>query len=130
MSFQLTFQDIIISAVLAFIITALLINSWEHLMRSHKPPAFFNYRARDVGKILQRCYRLFPTDIIQFHGETFRRGMKVHVTTIQMKDFEGQLIGLSKENMICVLTNKYIIAQELNKIHDMYVCLEDKQAQV
>ena len=127
MSFQFTMQDLIISAILAYIVTSMILYVWELLtfMRRKQTPA--NYRARDIRKILQRCYRLFPTDIIHFRGETFRRGMRVHVTTSQKKDFEGQLIGLSKENMICVLTNRYIIAQELNKIHDMYVCFEEEK---
>jgi len=127
MGFQFTFQEIIISAVLAFVITMLLIYAWKIMALARKRPVPSNFRARDIRKILQRCYRLFPTDIIQFNGVTFHRGMKVHVTTRQMKDFEGQLIGLSKENMICVLTNKYIIAQELNKIQNMYVCVDEKK---
>jgi hypothetical protein len=127
MSVQLTMQDIIMSAILAFIVTSLLIYAWEKLKLKRKRPALSNYSARDINKILQRCYRLFPTDIIQFRGETFHRGMRVHVTTDQKKYFEGQLIGLSKENMICVITNRYIIAQELSKIQNMYECLEEKK---
>ena len=123
---MLSIQDIIISAVIAFIVTSLLIYAWESLKLMGKRSVLSNYHTRDIHKILQRCYRLFPTDIIQFRGETFHRGMRVHVTTSQKKDFEGHLIGLSKENMICVLTNRYIIAQELNKIQDMYVCSEKK----
>ena len=124
---RFTLQQIVISAFLAFIITIFLIYIREIFISTRKRSVLSNYHAKDMGKILQRCYRLFPTDIIQFNGSTFHRGMKVHVTTIQMKDFEGQLIGLSKENMICVLTNKYIIAQELSKIQDIYQCETDKK---
>lgn len=130
MNFQFTLQEFIISAVLAFIVTSVIINIWEGMVLANKHSPLSDYRARDIGKILQRCYRLFPMDIIQFKGMTFHRGMKVHVTTSQMKDFEGQLIGLSKENMICILTNKYIIAHELNKIRDMYVCSDEKKVNV
>jgi len=127
MSFQFTLQEIIIAAVLAFAVTAVIIHIGERLASYRKQSALSNYPARDIGKIIQRCYRLFPNDIIQFNGATFRRGMKVHVTTNQMKNFEGQLIGLSKENMICILTNKYIIAHELNKIRDIYICPDDNR---
>ena len=127
MNFQFTIQDILLAAFLAFVITAVIISVWENFVINRKHPSLSDYQAKDIKKILQRCYRLFPTDIIQFHGATFRRGMKVHITTNQMKDFEGQLIGLSKENMICVLTNKYIIAHELNKVRDMYACAEEKR---
>ena len=126
MNLQFTMWDIIISAILAFIVTSLVIYIWEFLTITRKRLTLSNYHVRDFSKILKRCYRLFPTDIVQFRGETFRRGMRVHVTTNHKNDFEGQLIGLSKENMICVLTSRYIIAQELNKIQDMYVCVEDK----
>ena len=125
MNLQFTLQEILISAFLAFVVTTIVINAWERLISARKHNPLSDYRVRDIKKILQRCYRLFPTDIIQFNGTTFHRGMKVHITTIQMKDFEGQLIGLSKENMICVLTNKYIIAHELNKVRDMYICPDD-----
>jgi len=130
MDFQFTFKEILLASVLAFIVTAIMINIWERHAASRKRSALSDYRARDIGKILKRCYRLFPTDIIQFKGMTFHRGMKVHVTTSQMKDFEGQLIGLSKENMICILTNKYIIAHELNKIRDIYLCPDEKPLKV
>ena len=126
MNFQFTLLEIIISVFIAFIVTILVMYVWERLVSIRRHSPLPDYHAKDIGKILQRCYRLFPTDIIQFNGTTFHRGMKVHVTTNQMKDFEGQLIGLSKENMICVLTNKYIIAHELNKIRDMYVCPDEK----
>jgi len=130
MNLQFTLREIIIAAVPAFIITVLVIEVWEILRvrRGHAAP--LNYQAKDIRKILQRCYRLFPSDIIQFNGMTFRRGMKVHVTTNQMKDFEGRLIGMSKENMICILTNKYIIAHELTKIKNMYLCAEEEKLKV
>ena len=127
MNYQFTMQEIIISAIIAFIITSILIHAWEFLRLTRKRLALYNYHSRDFSKILKRCYQLFPTDIIQFRGEVFCRGMRVHVTTNQKNDFEGHLIGLSKENLICVLTSRYIIAQELNKIQDMYVCAPEKQ---
>jgi len=125
MNFQFTLQEIIISAILAFFVTLVIIKVWEYLLLRRK--LLSSYQTNDIKRILQRCYRLFPTDIIQFNGTTFHRGMKIHVTTSQMKDIEGQLIGLSKENMICILTNKYIIAHELNKIRDIYICPDDKK---
>jgi len=130
MGIQITMQDFIISALLAFIVTAVIIYIWEKKLIKFKRPKLTNYNARDINKILQRCYRLFPTDIIQFRGETFHRGMKVHITTDQKKFFEGQLIGLSKENMICVITNRYIIAQDLSKVEVMYECVEEKKEEV
>jgi len=126
MNLQFSLREILAAAALAFILTTIITNIWERFIITRKYQGHANYRARDIGKILQRCYRLFPTDIIQFNGMTFRRGMKVHVTTSQMKDFEGQLIGMSKENMICVLTNRYIIAQQLSKIRNMYICPDGK----
>ncbi|MDR1559034.1 MAG: hypothetical protein LBS84_04900 [Clostridiales bacterium] len=130
MNLQFTLREIIFSAILAFIITSLLSYVRDILSLTRKRLAASGYHAKDTGRILRRCYRLFPTDIIQFHGETFHRGMRVHVTTSQKKDFEGQLIGLSRENMICVLTSRYIIAQELSKIQDMRVCLDEKKMEV
>ncbi|MDR3238547.1 MAG: hypothetical protein LBT44_00425 [Clostridiales bacterium] len=117
----LTLQDILFAAVLAFALTWLIM-SFGHMIQSvWSKPTEFDYLPKDMNKVLQKCYHLFPRDIVQFHGETFRRGMKVRVRTNQHKIFEGQLIGLNNENMLCVLTNRYIVAHELDKIEEMNI---------
>jgi hypothetical protein len=80
-----------------------------------------------MAKIMERCYLLFPREIVQFHGVTFHRGMIVRVVTDKQKVFEGRLIGLSNDNMLCVLTNRYIVAQELHKVNEMNICETAKE---
>jgi hypothetical protein len=126
MGIQITMQDFFFFFFLAFVLTVVIVYVWEKKLKKFRRPKLTNYNIKDMDKILQRCYRLFPTDIIQFQGETFHRGMKVHITTDQNKYFEGQLIGLSRQNMICVITNRYIIAQDFGKIEKMYECVEEK----
>jgi hypothetical protein len=125
----ITFNDVIISAVISFFLTWLIIIISGFVKSLLQRPTELNYSAKDMSRILQRCYRLFPQDIIRFHEKTFHRGMKVRVTTSQHKIFEGQLIGLNNDNMLCVLTSKYIVAHELEKIEDMNICADMANAE-
>ena len=45
--------------------------------------------------------------------------MKIRITTIQKKVIEGELIGKSKMDLLCIKTQNQIIAHELDKIEEM-----------
>ncbi|MDR1639496.1 MAG: hypothetical protein LBC41_07295 [Clostridiales bacterium] len=119
MGITLTLKDVVYSALLAFVLTGFVLGLVNMLKSALERPLDLEARPKDMGKILQKCYALFPNDIIQFQGVTFTRGMQVRVRTSQHKTFEGQLIGLNKENMLCLLTKRYIVAHELDKIEEM-----------
>lgn len=117
----LTIEDIVYAALLALFLTWMIttISNAFKIVISH--PTEFDYNPQDLAKLLQKCYVLFPRDSILFHGQTFKRGMKVRVVTIREKIFEGQLIGSNSDNMLCVLTGKNLIAQELDDISDIII---------
>ena len=69
----------------------------------------------------QRCYKLFPMEIVQFNGETYKRGMKLKIITMQKKIFEGEFIGCNEKNMLCILTSRYIIAHEMTNIQKIEI---------
>lgn len=121
MKIDLTIQDILYAAILAFFFTWLIQNISKIFRIVITRPTEFDYQLKDISKIMKKCYSLFPKEIIQFHGKTFKRGMNVRVTTVQNKTFEGELIGLNNENMLCVLTNSNIVAHELDSIEDMKI---------
>lgn len=117
----LTLGDFLFCAVFAFIIT------WV-VLRISRIFRFFTvgfnpigYRTGDVNKIIQKCYKLFPNETVLFKGKTFTRGMIVKVTTMAQKTFEGRLIGLNSENIICVLTKSHIAADILDNISEIVV---------
>ena len=59
--------------------------------------------------------------MVQFNGETYKRGMKLKIITLQKKSFEGEFIGCNERNMLCILTNKYIIAHEITNIQEIEI---------
>lgn len=73
----------------------------------------------DMEKVMERCHEVFPIESVSFGGTEFRSGMKVRITTTQKTTIEGELIGMNKGNMICVLTQNQIIAHRLEKITEM-----------
>jgi hypothetical protein len=121
MEFTLSLNDVIYSSLLALVFTWIVTGIVNILKSALSKPLDLEGLPKDMNKIMQKCYNLFPNDIIQFRGETFTRGMRVRVRTSQHKIFEGQLIGLNKDNMLCVLTKRYIVAHELDKIEEMNV---------
>ena len=69
-----------------------------------------------LDHILQNCYRNFPIDFINFKGITFRRGATVRITTSRNATIEGQLIGTNNAEMVCLVTDSSVIAQEIESI--------------
>ncbi len=118
MDIALTASDIVFAAILAFVITW-VIQGFSKIFRF--VPSEFDYSSAEIANIMQKCCSFFPKEILQFKGKTLKRGMIVRVTTLQQKVFEGKLIGYNKDNVVCVLTSKYVIAHELDNIQDIAV---------
>lgn len=118
---SLTLEEIIYSALLALVITWFIRNIVKIRKIIKQTSNEFGYPTKDINKILQKCYALFPKEIIQFRGQTFKRGMKIQIVTIQKKRFEGELIGSNGKDMVCILTKKYIIAHEINNIEEINI---------
>jgi len=116
----LTFDDIFYAAIGALLLTWVI----KFIIKINKliknPMSIFN-QSEDIRLIMQKCYRLFPKEIIQFNGETYKRGMQLKIVTLQKKCFEGEFIGCNEKNMLCILTNKYIIAHEIANIQEIKI---------
>jgi len=69
--------------------------------------------------LLESCYHTFPIDNLDFKGATFRRGASVRITTTRKTIIEGQFVGANKAEMICLVTDNTIIAQEIGAILEM-----------
>jgi len=106
----LTTNDIILALVLAAIFTW-IINRIAEFVIIRKSP--------DLEQVLKKCYDMFPEEILQFRGEVYRRGMNIRLTTTQNKIVEGEFLGLGDDDMICIMTNKFIIAQALVNVEKM-----------
>lgn len=123
-------SDILLAAVTSFILTYLILR-FQQVMKIIKGSAevSMEYKSVDLMTVINKCKDLFPIPIISFKGQVFRTGMKVRVTTMQQKVFEGQLIGKNDLDIMCIITNHHIIAHELDKITEM-VKLETKEKNI
>lgn len=115
----LTVDDILYAAILAFFLTWIITTISKAFNIAVSFPVEFDYNSKDLNKLLQKCYVLFPKDIVLFHGKTFKRGMHVRITTTQKKTFEGRLIGINSDNMLCLLTSRNLVAQQIDNIADI-----------
>ncbi|NLK37899.1 MAG: hypothetical protein GX299_07435 [Epulopiscium sp.] len=121
---------ILFAAVLAFIITNMIQKVMELHEIKKKKQATPEGKFMDIASVMAKCKELFPIDIIYFHGQEFRRGMKVKIITIQKKVIEGELIGKNKVDLVCVKTQNHIIAHEIEKIEDMMILESREDAQI
>lgn len=119
----LTVYDWIFTAIIAYFITSLIlrIQDFKNAMKTIKKRQMISmdYKVVDIEKLMSKCHELFPIDTFYFHKTTFRSGMKVRITTIQKKVIEGEIIGKSKMDLLCIKTQNQIIAHELDKIEQM-----------
>ena len=119
MSQYITAEELIYILVTAFFITWFIHNiiKFKKLMEFGSE----NPAVKDIKRVLERCYAMFPLENVSFKGQTFKRGMHVKITTFQDKVFEGELIGTNYRNLVCIMTNKLVVAHELSNIRDMIV---------
>jgi len=119
---NITTGKILIAAVLAFSTTFLVMN-WKEVKKflgfTGKKGASF--QATTVGSVTERCKELFPMDTMNFRGQVFQRGMKVRVVTIKDKIIEGEFIGKSDAELICIRMDNKLLAQQVEKIKSITV---------
>ena len=119
MSQYITAEELIYILVIAFFITWFIHNimKFRHFMELGSE----NPAVKDIKKVLERCYAMFPLENVSFKGQTFKRGMHVKITTFQDKVFEGELIGTNYRNLVCIMTSRLVVAHELSNIRDITV---------
>jgi len=117
----LTMEDFMLAAALAAVFTWITNRYIEFIQISKRSALSSGYSVKDMDKILQKCYDLFPKEMLQFDGEIYRRGMKVRIITSQNKIFEGKFLGLNNDNMICLMTRKFIIAHAVKNIEEIEI---------
>lgn len=117
-NFPISLEELIYAALLAFCITWFINNAIK--IRRLLKAATINIKGpKDIASVMDRCYTLFPLEKIEYHGITFTRGMKIKITTTANAYFEGEFIGGNNQNMVCIKTNKFIIAHKLSNISDI-----------
>ena len=117
MPFSLT--DVIYAALLAVVFTWLITTVSRVFKAVISRTSEFNYHPKNIEAVLERCCFMFPNELVRFNGSTFTRGMKVRVVTINRRTIEGKFIGSNHENVVCVVTDESVIAQEIDNIEEM-----------
>lgn len=113
------FNDIVIAAVLALVITWIVVVGSRMIGVVITRSTELGYRPGDFELVLQRCYGMFPIESLLFKGATFRRGMVVRVVTNRKRTIEGQFVGTNEDNLVCFVTSRSVIAHELGNIIEM-----------
>ncbi len=119
--------DYFYAAVLAFFITYIFMR-FRSLKKAfnEKDELEMDMKNIDKNSIMERCTKMFPIETISFNGRVFKRGMTVRITTLQKKVFQGEFVGKNDLDIICILTNKHIIAHEIKKITEM-ISLDEQE---
>ena len=122
--------DYLYAAVLAFFITY-VITKFRRLKDalSENDELEMNVNNIDKNSVIERCTKMFPIETIIFNGSVFKKGMNVRITTMQKKVFQGEFIGKNDMDIICILTNKHIIAHEIRKITEM-ISLDEQEKNI
>ncbi|MBQ6554273.1 MAG: hypothetical protein IJL89_03470 [Firmicutes bacterium] len=117
----ITLEEIIYIAVIAFFITWFITNAIRLKKIMDTAAEGAPAAAKDLKRVLERCYAMFPLEDVSFKGQVFKRGMRVKITTFQNKVFEGELIGTNYRNLVCIMTSRLVVAHELSNIRDITV---------
>jgi hypothetical protein len=115
----LTLNNLIIAAVLAGVVTWGILKTIDIVKVFTTGSVEMNYKKRDLELVVEKCYDLFPEEMLPFNGEIIRRGMKIRIITHQNKVFEGKFLGFNSDDMLCLMTNRFIIAHALTNIDDI-----------
>lgn len=119
--------DYFYAAVLAFFITYIFMR-FRNLKKAfnEKDELEMDMKNLDKNSIMDRCTKMFPIETISYNGKVFKKGMTVRITTLQKKVFQGEFVGKNDLDIICILTNKHIIAHEIKKITEM-ISLDEQE---
>ena len=116
---NLTLIDVIYAALTAFVLTNLIISFRKMRASSLLKKDKLEIKVLQLEEMQKRCEELFPIETIYFRGKSFYRGMNVKITTLQNKIIEGVLVGKNSSNVLCILTTKRIVAQDIDKIESL-----------
>ncbi|MCL2188374.1 MAG: hypothetical protein FWC16_07685 [Defluviitaleaceae bacterium] len=109
-------DDLISAAFWAAVIVVLIrLIGWAfRMLISHTRHIAFD--PAKLEEVRKSCKHLFPIENLKFNGTTFKRGTIVRVITRKQDSIEGEFLGTNGNNMMCLVTQESIIAQELHAI--------------
>ena len=119
MNIPLTVEQVLLAALAAFVITMVL-TMLSRIFRFEITGGHqFDFPPGHLEMVVHRCKLLFPIESMRWGDKTFQRGMRVQVVTARHKTFEGQFIGVNRNNIMCVLASDHVVAQELHTVDEI-----------
>ncbi len=118
---MLTISDIVHAAILAVPVTLIVIMATRLFKIIVVNSSELNYNKADVVSVTSHFEGLFPMDMVMFHGRIFKRGTKIRLVTLGHKSYEGKLIGQNHRNIVCILTEDFVVAHSLDNISEISV---------
>ena len=124
MYFPITLDDVIFAAFWAFIFVFIVKVVSRMFLQLVTRTTIFALRPDQLKpdqleEVMQNCYKLFPIDSLSWDGTKFERGSILRVVNSNAIAIEGKFIGLNDENMLCIMTNNSVIAQEIGTISEI-----------
>lgn len=116
--FSIDVTDVLFAAFFSFFLTW-IITSFLKFRRFLKSVPTIKAGIMELREVMERCKNLFPIDNMEFRGNTFTRGMAVRITLFNKKSYKGSFVGLNSQNIVCIITPKSIITQDIKYIENL-----------
>lgn len=84
LKFVVDFGSVILAAVLSAMLTMLTM-SFLFIRRVAKEASIILTGTAQMKNVMEKCRRLFPIEVVEYHGTTFKRGMAVKITLSDKK---------------------------------------------
>jgi hypothetical protein len=111
--------DILMASAAAFLLTGLVNGLIKLFKFAVNRTTEFDYEPHNRESVTKKFCALFPNEQLKFNDTLFKRGMQIRISTIRDKFIEGQFIGVNSENIICVITQHQVVAQELGMVDEI-----------
>ncbi len=113
--FGLTTQDIIAVAILALIITYLVLKLQEYVQRIHQRNREFFLEDLRISE------KAFDQTEFEFQGKILKRGMEIVIIEESGEELKGKLIG-RHETAICIASENRICAIASDIVENIREC--------
>ena len=124
MNLPLTITDVIFAAGFAGVIVFIIrvAGRMFHALITRSTVFYLGAKALNPEQleiVMQRCHRLFPVESLVWEGTTFKRGNVLRVVTDKDEAYEGKFMGTNDDNMVCLVTNDCVVAQQIDTITEI-----------
>jgi len=115
----LTQNDIIFAVVGAAVLFAIFRFASGTIRLLVTRTSVMRFNPDQTEHVLQNCCSSFPIATLSFNGIIFERGTHIRITTIRRATIEGKFIGTNRSELICLMTETSVIAQEIGMIEEI-----------